>query len=322
MYELFTWRSLGVVCSMWLAGCSVLIGVDERQCDRNADCVSAKLGDRCEDHVCVDSRTENDTDAGADAGDMPMDGTCANDKQCGSGATPRCMNGTCVASEFAERWMCEEPAAPTASGMVHYGFKVVEFVSRMPPKNLTAKACRTNDVGCSDPVAVYTDGDGSGLVQLDLPIGFLGFFDVRSDAIPALSYLTKPVLEDTMDRDLQVPSQDTVQLLAAIEHVAFEPTKGLALVEAFDCSGTPAGGVEFSESKGTATPFYIVNHVPNQDATVSVYDMVNNVADGGFLNVQPGFVTFSAHWGADGLMLGEFNAHVRAGTITFIDMYF
>jgi hypothetical protein len=300
----------------------VLIDVDEKQCDTNAQCVSAKLGDRCVDHVCVDDHAQNDTDAGVDAGDQPNDGVCASDDQCGSGTTPRCMNGTCVTTELAERWMCEEEEAPTQSGTVRYSFKVVEFVTQAAPKNLVVKACKTNDAGCDAPIATFNDTEGTGMVAFDLPMGFLGFFDVRSDAVPALSYLTRAVTKDTVDRDLQVPSPSTVQLLASIEGVAAEPNKGIALLEAFDCTGTPAGGVQFTESKGTARPFYLVNHAPNQDATVSVYDAANNVADGGFLNVQAGFVTFSARWGLDGPQLGSFNAHVRAGTVTFIDMYF
>jgi hypothetical protein len=64
-----------------------------------------------------------------------------------------------------------------------------------------------------------------------------------------------------------------------------------------------------------------VDHLPNKDATISVYDMVNNVADGGFINLEPGFITFSAQLGVSGLALGGFNAHVRANTVTYIDMY-
>jgi hypothetical protein len=307
-----------------LSGCSALIDVSDTQCNTNAECVSAKLGDRCVEHVCVESRAScsgsscNKSDGGTD--EDPPSGMCAVDDECGK-TNPRCMNGSCVSEEIASRWMCEKQEEPAESGTVHYSFHVVEFISRVAPKNIVAMACKTNDVGCTVPVATFTDTEGTGLVEFDLPIGFLGFFDVKSDASPALSYLTKPVVADTVDRDLQVPAASTVQLLAAIEGFVWEPTKGMALVEAFDCSGTPAGGVQFKESKGTSTPFYIVDHTPNRDASVSVYDMNNNVADGGFINIQPGFVTFTANLGVDGPMLGSFNAHVRAGTVTYIDMY-
>jgi hypothetical protein len=316
--------SFSLLCLTVLSGCSVLVGVGDKQCNTNSECVSAKLGDRCIEHVCVESSAscKGSACSAADGGvgEMP-DGKCSTDSECGSGSTPRCMNGGCVSEELATRWMCTMEDQPAESGTVHYSFHVVEFVTRIAPMKITATACRTNDVACTVPVATFTDMDGSGLVEFDLPKGFLGFFEVKSDATPALSYLTKPVTEDTVDRDLQVPSPATVQLLAAIEGFQWEPSKGMALVEAFDCSGTPAGGVQFTESRGSSTPFYIVDNTPNKDATVSVYDVDKNVADGGFLNVQPGFVTFTAHWGVDGPELGSFNAHVRAGTVTYVDMY-
>lgn len=232
------------------------------------------------------------------------------------------MRGACVSEAIAERWLCPAPEAPQASDSIRYSFQVLEFVSRMPPANIVVLACRTQDVNCANPIAQFEDESGEGFVELTLPSGFSGFFEVRSDALTALSYLTKPLTRDLQDRDLQVSSMSTLELLATLDNTVFEPAKGLALVEAFDCTGTPSGGVHFQESKGTSKPFYIVNHIPNSDATVSVYDEVNGVADGGFINLEPGFVTFTARWGVDGPVLGEFNAHVRESTITFVDMYF
>ena len=232
------------------------------------------------------------------------------------------MRGTCVTDAIAERWLCPPAEEADQSDVLQYSFQVLEFVSRKSPGNVVVLACRTNDVSCTNPVARFEDEVGDGLVELELPAGFSGFFEVQSDALTALSYLTKPLDHDLRDRDLQVSSMSTLELLATLDNTVFEPSKGIALVEAFDCTGKPSGGVHFQESKGTSKPFYIVNHVPNSDATVSVYDEVNDVADGGFINVETGFVTFTARWGVDGPRLGEFNAQVRESTITFVDMYF
>jgi hypothetical protein len=254
---------------------------------------------------------------------MDPAGACVDDQQCTASDSPRCMNGSCVSAELADRWMCTEPPnkAIVDGTKVHYSFKVVEFVSQMAPANVSAIACRDNDIGCTEPAGMFTDTAGTGLVEFDLPRGFLGFFQVNSSALPAISYLTKPINEDTMDRPLQVPAQSTVDLLAAVSGLTFEPSKGMALVEAFDCMSNPAGGVHFEESSSSATPFYIVDHTPNRDVNVSVYDMVNNVADGGFINIEPSFVSFTARWGVGGPVLGSFNAHIVAGTVTFVDMY-
>lgn len=306
-------------------GCSALIDVAGTQCNADSECVSRKLGQSCVEHVCVGDAPAacsgdacNDGAAGAAAYGM-----CVLDTDCKSDTEPRCMHGTCVAQGIADRWICPPDAAPdNPPEMIHYSFQVLEFVSRKPPANIVALACRGNDVSCGDPVARWEDKGATGMVQMDLPYNFLGFFQVTSDALPALSYLTKPLRADTQDRDLQVVAQSTVDLLAAVDGTtSFDPTMGLVLVEEFDCAKMPGAGVHFEESKGGAHPFYIVNRVPNSEVNTSVYDPDNNVADGGFINVQPGFVTFTARLGVGGPELGEFNANVRAGAVTFIDMY-
>lgn len=302
-------RCLVVVWMMLLSGCSLLFDLSGQQCDTSAQCISAKLGNRCVNHVCVE------TD------ETPGDGTCSDDVHC-AGGTPRCMNGTCVSEELADRWLCPAEIPVPRSGTVRYSLRAVDFVSRMPAKNVTAAACLSTDAGCEAPVARFTDSNGSAMIELDLPHGFLGFIEVKSDALPAISYLTKPVTKDTTDRDLPVLQPSTLFFVSALIDHEFDPTKGLALVDAFDCSGVPAGGVQISESRGTSTRFYVVDSAPSLDATVTEYDAVNNVADAGFLNIQPGFVTFEARWGVDGPQLGKFNALIRANTITFVDMHF
>jgi hypothetical protein len=320
MFQSLVTRAIGIWSAVVLAtGCSALIDVAGTQCEGDSECASQGLGDRCEQHVCVSAPAEQ---ARGTLDNAVKSGRCSRDQDCPSGQ-PRCMRSQCVTRDVADMFICPAPEKPAAdSGTVKYSFKVVEFVSRKPPENLTAIACRSNDVGCGKPWGPVTDPDGDGVLELQLPRGFLGFIEVKSDALTALSYLTKPLLVDTVDRDLQLSAHETVNLLAMFDNSTFDESQGIVLLEAFDCTGRPVGGVHFTESKGSARPFYIVNHVPNSDVTESVYDAVNNVADGGFLNEPPGFITFSARYGVDGPLLGEFNASVRANTITFIDMYF
>jgi len=298
-------RLFGAIYVATLSSCSALIDVGGQQCNQDAECVSKELGNKCdlEAHVCITAGN-----------------ACAEDAECG-GVTPRCMQGACVSTELADRWICPDDTQPNQELMIHYRFQVLEFVGQKESVGAMAAACRTSDAGCTDPIASATSDD-QGWVEFDLPYGFSGYFDVRANgALPALSYLTRPLKKDTVDRPLQVPSPEAVAFLAATEAVDFDKTKGVALVEAFDCSGRPAGGVQFTESRGGSTAFYIVDHLPNKEATVSVYDSVNDVADGGFVNVQTGFVTFTARWGVDGPLLRSFNAQVRANTVTFVDMF-
>ncbi|HKU38485.1 MAG TPA: hypothetical protein VJR89_10070 [Polyangiales bacterium] len=310
--------ALGITLLLALgaAGCSLLVDASDPQCDSNADCVASGLGARCEQRVCV-GRAASRSDGVSSA-----PSSCLSDSQCKNRDAPVCMRGTCVSQDLAERWLCEPREAVDESQVIHYSFQVLEFISRKSPGNVKVLACRTNDVSCQNPVASFVDQKGDGLVELELPAGFSGFFEVKSDAVTALSYLTKPLTHDLRDRDLQVSAPTTLKLLAMTDGTEFDEDRGLALVEAFDCSGTPAGGVHFEESKGSSKSFYIIDNTPNSAAELSVYDPIHDVADGGFINVEPGFVTFRARWGVDGPVLGEFNAQVRANTFTFVDMYF
>ncbi|MET0387070.1 MAG: hypothetical protein ABW321_13975 [Polyangiales bacterium] len=308
--------TLALALVVGLGGCSTLIDVDGHQCETAEDCVQADLGDSCVRNVCVGEVVLGQGEA------ANPDGRCASDDDCGE-AEPRCLHSRCVADDVATRFACEATEEPDDDvETIRYAFRVVEFASRKPPKRLEVKACHAGDVECSNPVATFESSDDSGQVELELPVRFLGYFDVKGDEMAALSYISRPLLHDKTDRDLQVPSRSTVAATATLGQTEVDATRGLALVEAFECSGKPAGGVHFTESSGEAQGFYIVNHVPNITAQVTVYDEANDVADGGFLNLPPGYVTFGASLGVDGPWLGEFNASVRAETVTFVDMYF
>lgn len=313
---------VGVFCAASLASCTLLIGTSERQCKSNADCVSAKLGTLCVDQVCIDGNNCQGQPGCTSESVLPSSGKCTDDRDCTNNNAPRCFNGSCESRELAERWICQAEDTMIRSATVRYSFRIVDFLSGIPPKNIVVKACRNNDVGCETPVSTFTDMEGTGHAQFELTAGFLGFFDIRSDSMPTLLYVTKPIYKNTLNRDLPVLSAGTVQLTAAYAGVKFDSAKGLALLEAIDCSETPAGGISFKVNDSNANQFYLVDQAPSLEATVTMYDEKTNSANGGFINVQPGFVTFSAFLGVDGLKLGSFNAQVRANTVTFIDMDF
>ena len=301
---------LVMACAVALLGCTLLMDLNEQQCERDADCSTGEFS-VCENNVCV----------APDESSLP-DGTCDVDDDCGASA-PRCMNGVCVSAEIAERWLCSEDTPNLDADMVHYTFHVVEFLSRQPPTDMVVFACRNMDLDCEHPVSTFTDTTGGGFAEFDLPSGFFGFFEVNSsDALPSLLYVTKPIVADAENRAVPVLTLSTVELTAQLAQLEFDPAKGLAILDALDCTGNPAGGVHFTESKGDANAFYIVDQLPTSDASVTVYSPADNTADGGFINLQPTTVLFSAYLGVDGLLLGSFNAQIRPSTITFIDLEF
>ena len=297
---------VGVAWVLSLAGCSALINVSDKQCSADAECVSAGLGTMCVDHVCKDP--EGDT-------------TCTSDKQCGMGTTPYCMRGTCVDEDLAQRFLCAADTPATHPATINYKVDVVYYQTTMAPKGLVVRACASADPDCTRPYT-YTDTEGLGHVELDLPYGFVGFFELMSDATPSYSYISKPLTQDTKDRMIHLPNASQIDTLAAVSGVAVEPSKGVILVEAFDCMGEPQAGVHFTESTNTSTPFYMVTGLPSKTAQTSVYNPGSDSADGGFVNVQAGSVLLTASWSTDGPTIGSANIVVRPGTMTYVDMHF
>lgn len=246
--------------------------------------------------------------------------SCETDEQCTDEEASHCLANHCVDDGLAERWLCEE--AEPEEFTVRFNFRVVDFLSREPPANVVVKACRFNDIGCFAPVDEFVDDQQTGHSQITLPTGFAGFFEITSDALPTLLYVTKPIEHSKSDRDVPIVTADALQLLASITGYSFDPELGVVLLEAIGCGDTPSGDVQFKLRDARADEFYLVDQIPDSQAELTVYDPINNTANGGFLNVPLGANTFSAHWGVDGIELQKFNAQVRSKTITFIDMKF
>ena len=324
--------------SLALWGCSLLVDAGRDQCTSDDDCTHIGLPGSCDQGVCIASMqrtapvtTPDDqagcdggscgrSDAGSAAGRAPAsDGTCSEDADCARDA--RCFKQTCAPASLVEPFLCAAPE-PEAVSMVHFAMPAREFVSDQAPKGLKASACRVNDIGCADPIASFEDSSGMGMIELDLPLGFDGFLDVRSDeTLPALWYFTQPITAPRVAKSLGMVAPGTLSLLAAITGYTVEADKGVVVLEAFDCSKTAVGGIHFEESKHAAVPFFIIDSTPSAESTVTVRDEKTDNAPGGFLNATPGFTLFTARIGVDGPVLGEFNAHVRANTVTYLDIY-
>lgn len=318
-----------------LGGCTFLIDVDTGQCRRDADCVTAGLGQSCEDEVCVGTEVadagpvsrRSDPDSGAmrqeEAGPTTSDGTCRDDADCNASREEGCLGGECVDAEMAELWVCpKEKPEIDEDATLTYRVQVAEFVSPDPIRNLKVQACNINDITCPSPVAEFVDEAGTGLVELRLPGGFAGFLELTGDdMLTSLWYFTRPLTRDTVGKDLLVASPTTLSLLAGATGLAVDSSRGLVILEAFDCAEVGQGGVSFQESKGNALPFFIVNEIPNREVNVTVRDDVNDIAIGGFFNAAPGFTNFSARLGVDGPLLAEFNANVRPSTVTYVDLH-
>jgi hypothetical protein len=170
-------------------------------------------------------------------------------------------------------------------GLVPFFMHVQEFVSQKPPKMMVVSACRANDVSCTDPVSTFDDSAGTGDVQMQLPYGFSGYLELRSaDVLTALFYFSQPLLVEAHAKLLQVISAGSLDILASVTKHAVDTSKGLVILEAFDCTITSVGGIHFVqpiESRGI--PFNMFNGLPTTEATVTVRDHKAHEVRSGFL---------------------------------------
>lgn len=301
----------GALTAMTITGCTLLLGLSDKQCSSAADCVDSRLGDACIDNIC-----EFTGIYGRDGGT-----SCSSDRDCNGTSTPRCMKNGCVTQDVYEQWTCPTSQVATTA-TVKYMFHVKDFATEAVPDNIVVNACRMTDVPCKNPVATFRDSGKTGDVVLTLPTPFNGYFEILSAQLPALLYVTKSVVKDTTNRDVPVLTPDTVNLLATSARLPYDSTKGLALLEMIDCSGRPAGGVQFKVNRNAPDQFYVIDQLPDKEAKQTEYNSAYNTADGGFLNLEAGFIIFSAFLAENGIELGSFNAQIRDNTITYIDLSF
>jgi hypothetical protein len=199
-----------------------------------------------------------------------------------------------------------------------------DYLANKPVSGLVLRACPVADVLCQAPVATVEDGDGSADVTVQLPFGFAGFFDLTAkDTIETLFYFGKPLVS-SVEKTLPLASSTAIDGLAALAvqaNVTIDRSTGIAFAQAFDCNGKAAGGIHFEASE-TANSFFVVNGLPNLDAQLTVRDDATNEAGGGgFFNLEPGFLVFTARVGVKGPKLGEYNAQVRSAGITSLEFY-
>jgi len=305
-------RRVVLLSSLLVVGCSALLDVDDHQCTTDSDCTQRGLAGRCEDHVCVaPSETAESTAA------------CVVDADC-SGSTPSCLlaSQTCVSARLDQQFSCSLPT-PATTDTVHYQFNAHLLVDQAKaPENLVAKACELGDVGCSAPVDTFTDTAGDGAVQFDLPKGEPVYFELTSsNALTVLVYRPTPPEVDLQLRDVFVATTPVLESLASANNLPIDPTKGTTILEIEDCTGQPASEVHFTQNPESGSSFYYRNALPFANEVVTAYDAATGVAYGGFVNVTPGIVQFSAHWGVDGPQLRSMTAQVRANTITILELH-
>ncbi len=296
-----------------VVACSLLYPADAEPCAVDGDCTrrgAAFAGFTCAANLCV-APSDATVDAGtdADAGEDPF--AC--------GKLP--------------------PVDPDPTKPVDLGMTFVDFSGGEAAKGIEARICANTDPTCASPrtksgnppstldAGVNDAGVGGGtgwffptadgLVQASVETGFVGFFEVRGGGfVPTIRYISPPLRKSSTD-GLQIMLRGgDIGLLAALGVGRnYDPSKGLVFTVVYDCIGNPLPNIRFtaSVSDPDMAAFYIYNTAPTAAETKT-----ESTGRGGFLNVPPGFVDFTASYADTGKVLGTTRAIIRGGYATTV----
>jgi hypothetical protein len=256
-----------------VGGCSLLVDANRAQCESDSDC--SALGAGFSGSVCIQSFCQ---------------------------ATPR--------------WQClDSPraAAPT-SGEFNVSFLVRDTVTQKPKVGFSVRLCRKLDVACSDSVSATALTDDQGMVALKAPAAFEGYARFEGgDAIPGMYFFNPPVARDLPTITVSLSNSATTAGLAALTGATQEPTRGLVLASAMDCTGVAAAGIKLASNAedSSSRAFYAADGLPNGDAT-----QTDDAGYGGIVNVSPGSITLTGTLASTGREIDRVTVLVQAGMMT------
>ena len=272
----FGYSNGAIVAMLCLAtsACSVAVDPDRVQCETNSDC-SAR-GSAFAGSVCIESLCQPDP-----------------------------------------KWSCVGQPRPTAtsSGPFQAPFLIQHLITQNPLTGVNATLCRKLDVTCDKILGGDILTDEAGKVSLAVTSGFDGYARFQSPEIaPALYFFNPPVISDLPQFSLSIGGPEVIALLALQAGVQQQPDRGVLLINARDCTGAPAAGVQLtsSEDDALAQSFYSVQGLPSDKATAT-----DSSGYGGVLNAATGTITVTGTVAATGLELGRVTLLAQANTLTY-----
>jgi hypothetical protein len=168
---------------------------------------------------------------------------------------------------------------PEAAGDLEFSIKVVELNRGTPIPKALVKICASSDLDCSRPLGQgFTDSEGILPVQIQSESlilstahfkdpSFEGYIDVSGPSdeyYPTLNTLFPPQTQRRVVRVVNLPTRETVELLASIlDEPSFEAA-GIVVASVRDCANYPAPDVVVSlPSSKTALLHYWADLLPD-----------------------------------------------------------
>lgn len=260
-----------------LAGCTFIVDADTPQCESDADCVARGPGF-------------------ADA---------------------VCERGSCVVPAIAaEENLACQAASNNGLATVNYSFAIQVATSGSGAAiSFRVLACQQLDVDCQTPVAGPFEVAAGTPYAFPLPQGFSGFFQIAGDgALPALYFVPRPVVADTIGWSPTVISKEVLAQLAAAAGTSLDPASGVVIASIRDCDGTPIEGATVTASEKQVLRYYIVNNLP-------VLSAMETSAQGavGFASVPASTIALNGV-SRSGQAFAPVSVRVKSGSLSLVEI--
>jgi hypothetical protein len=191
-----------------------------------------------------------------------------------------------------------------------------EVYTQNAVSGVAVAACPLFDEACTGPIA-QTQADYDGNAQITLPASFDGYLQISGSAMPTnLVYVAgRSVGADGLDVDVY-----TGAALSVTTHLMTPPGDGsgaMVRVDALDCSGVPAPGVQLiisSNSTGMTQSYFV------GDGAVLSTGAHETDATGISIGTDApaGWIGVAAKRSSDGLPVGGAIGFVRPGAVTSV----
>jgi hypothetical protein len=264
-------------------GCTVARAcATSADCDAALRCIQACATEDCA-YTCAAGHGadvapfETDASVGAFADYRRlMEGSCAN--SCGTGAHWYCVGHV--------SWPVPKVAVST------FRDAVKDYVSGMPMAGVLVKACRLNDISCTQPVATGTT-DEAGLVSLAIPngmegsagLGWNGYAEFTAPTIMTQDgYFGSPSSDADDSAYDYVVTPSEAQLLEEAAGVTQDPLRGIVVAVVRDCLRDIAAGVDVAVSTADSLTVeynssFVRTTTTNADGIVIAFNVPRGTAE-------------------------------------------
>ena len=284
-----------------LAGCSLLIDPQRKQCVTQEDCENIKP--QTDLLVCGnDGYCAKRTEACNTSNDCILGQTCEAEHCTGNGL---------------EHWSCWN-SPPVYSNAAAQDTVQVQLLIQdaldSPVADMVIKACHDRDITCATPLA-KANSNAQGEAQLEIPANLAVYYETEAteEYLGALTSHSRPASRSTERYNIYLYPIAWLDAFIAESPTGWNRELGVAVVRVNGCTGDGAEGMVLasgSTTAETALVYHLSSPVPNLVETQAGYGL------GHITNLSPGPAYIDVKYGSTDQELIRASIVVRSESIT------